>query len=113
MKKLVFFSVFAFLLLSCRTDYDYDIHVGDEISIELESDRYDDGFSWCWDKQDNRLDSVTHDYMPYNPYSVGSKGAERWLFVGAHKGASTIRLDYKRPSGDSVLDSREYSVKVR
>ena len=114
MKKNVMLTLMAmiFLLVSCKGDYDYEVAVNEQITIDLEATGHDGGYSWCWDKHDDLLDSVSHVFTPYEEDVVSSSGMEHWTFHASHKGTTVIRLDYKRPWNDSVLDSREYRVKV-
>lgn len=102
----------SLLFMSCGKDYDYEIGLDQQIVINLESTGYDGGYSWCWDKRDNILDSVCWKFIPYDENHDGSPGIEQWVFVGTHKGTTTIHLGYKHPWEADVLYSREYTVLV-
>ncbi len=106
------FSV-CLLFISCGKDYDYEIGIGERIVIDLESLGSSGGYSWLWDKRDDVVDTVETEFLPYYENFEGSPGIERWVFVGAHKGSSVIRLHYKQPWETEVIESREYSVLVK
>ena len=107
---LLFFVSLSFM--SCSKDYDYEIGINEQIVIELEHTE-GTGYSWYWDKQDNVLDTVSEEFISYDENMIEGSGIDRWIFVGVQKGTTTIRLNYKRPWETTVLEKREYSVKVR
>lgn len=111
--SILSFLPLFFLLVSCKGDYDYEINVDEQITIGLESSGHDGGYSWCWVRQDHVLDSVSHVFTPFNEDVNGSAGTEHWIFAGAEKGATTIRLEYRKPWNDTVKDAREYTVSVK
>ena len=108
---LLFFLSLSFI--SCSKDYDYEIGINEQIVIELEHTGQGTGYDWYWDKKDNVLDSVSEEFIPYDENMDGGPGIDRWIFVGVQKGTTTIRLNYKRPWETTILEKKEYSVKVR
>ena len=118
MKKVMLLLTFAVVLMfvSCQNgtdDYDFEIEKNEQFVIELESAGPSTGYLWEWEKHGKTVDTLRVEHIPYFEDHMGSPEIERWTFVGKHKGATTIRLTYKRPWETEILESREYSVRVK
>lgn len=115
MKRVVSIVLLAVSLLfvSCGKEYDYEICVGEQIVLDLQSSGPSTGYVWHWDKHDDVLDTISHVFSPYDESFSGNPGIEHWTFVGKRKGSTTIRMLYKRTWEKEIEDSREYSVNVK
>ena len=115
MKRVIPLFVLSLILLftSCNKDYDYEIRVGESIVLNLNSSGPGTGYAWQWNIADDVLDTISHEFIPYDENFNGGPGVERWTFVGRRKGITTIKMIYKQPWETEIVDSREYEVRVK
>lgn len=115
MKRVVSIVLLAVSLLfvACGKEYDYEICVGDQIVLDLQSSGPGTGYAWQWDRLDAILDTVSHVFSPYDENYSGNPGIERWTFIGKRKGSTAIRMIYKRSWESDIEEVREYSVIVK
>lgn len=114
MKKIatILFLPVALLFVSCN-DYDYDVVEDEMFVITEETSGPGTGYTWCWDKKDDIVDTLKRAFMPYNAERIGGPGVERWVFVGKRKGTTNIKMEHKQPWRSIVDETRTYSVRVK
>jgi inhibitor of cysteine peptidase len=79
-----------------------DLKVGDHLVIVLASNPTT-GFTWSVAELDEAVltnDGDVYTPSPVLPGTVGSGGVDRWFFTAQSAGTTTLRLEYRGPSGD-------------
>ena len=76
---------------------DYDIKIGDKITIKLCSNATT-GFQWDYEiTGDTAVKEEDHDFEEPAGDLVGAAGTEIWTFEGTEKGTAVISMEYSRP----------------
>ena len=75
---------------------DYDIEIGDKITVRLCSNATT-GFQWEYEiSGDMAVKEEDHDFEEPGGDLVGAAGTEVWTFEGTKKGTAVVSMEYSR-----------------
>ena len=91
---------------------DYDIEIGDKITIKLCSNMTT-GFQWDYQLTDDTVvKEEDHDFEEPDEDLVGAAGTEVWTFEGTKKGTTEISMGYSQPWEGGIKEEWTYRVTI-
>lgn len=105
-------AIACLIFISCQKEADYEIVVGEDFSIDVETD-IATGYIWEWtNMNDVNIVNLT-EHITFAPDTInGGKCVERFVFTGVRKGFDTIILEYHRSFSNQVLKTKKITVFV-
>ena len=91
---------------------DFDIEVGDKITVKLCSNATT-GFSWEYIMTgDNAVKEEDHDFEEPDSELAGAAGTEVWTFEGIATGTSVVEMEYSQPWEGGMKAEWTYKMTV-
>ena len=92
---------------------DYNIEVGDKITIKLCSNATT-GFQWDYEiTGDTAVKEEDHDFEAPDGDIAGAPGTEVWTFEGTEKGTAVISMEYSQPWEGGTKKEWTYQMTIK
>lgn len=92
---------------------DYNIEVGDKITIKLCSNATT-GFQWDYEiTGDTAVKEEDHDFEEPDGDIAGAPGTEVWTFEGTEKGTAVISMEYSQPWEGGMKKEWTYQMTIK
>lgn len=91
---------------------EFEVEVGDKITVELCSNRTA-GFEWDYEMTvENVLKEEDHDFEEPEGDGTGAAGIEVWTFEAVEKGTTEVRMEYSQPWEGGLKAEWTYTITV-
>jgi len=91
---------------------DFEVEIGDKITVELCSNRTT-GFEWGYEMTvENVVKEEDHDFEPPEGDVPGAAGIEVWTFEAFEKGTTEVLMEYSQPWEGGLKSEWTYSFTV-